>query len=125
MGGANLVRSMPATAALYSSIVGVRPRTEERTTTGVEERRDSPFLRSESSTTRPWKRRVEVAMTVSPLAAFSWLPMQRLQPGRSRYIMFWYSVRAVPFGSVSLNSKPEYFWSMSQSPSALSSSMML
>lgn len=70
-GGANLVRSMPFTEAVYSSMLGVRPRMAERTTTGVEARRDSPFLRSESSTTRPWKRRVEVAMTVSPLAAFS------------------------------------------------------
>jgi hypothetical protein len=83
-GGANLVRSMPSTAALYSSSVGVRPRMADSTTTGVEASSDSPFLSSESSTTRPWNRRVEVASTVSPLPAFSWLPMHRLQPGRSR-----------------------------------------
>ena len=52
--------------------------------TGVEASKDSPFLSVESATTRPWNRRVEVAITVSPLAAFSWLPMHRLQPGRSR-----------------------------------------
>jgi hypothetical protein len=51
---------------LYSSILGILPMIAERTTTGVEANRDSPFLRSESSTTLPWKRRVEVAKTVSP-----------------------------------------------------------
>ncbi|MNY25119.1 hypothetical protein D3C86_1588800 [compost metagenome] len=97
----------------------------ESTTTGVEANKDSPFLRSESSTTLPWKSRVEVAKTVSPFSAFSWLPIQRLQPGRSKYIMFSYSVRAAPFGALSLNSNPEYFSNNSQSPSAFNSSMIL
>ncbi len=99
---------IPSTAVLYSSILGIRPKIADNTTTGVEANRDSPFLRSESSTTLPWKRRVEVAKTVSPFSAFSWLPMQRLQPGRSKYIIFSYCVRASPFGAASLNSKPEY-----------------
>ena len=70
-------------------------------------------------------RRVEVANTVSPLAAFSWLPMQRLQPGRSKYRMGSYSVRALCLGALSSNSKPAYFCRISQSPSAFNSSMML
>ena len=40
---------------LYSSIDGVLPRTEDSTTTGVEANKDSPFLSSESATTRPLK----------------------------------------------------------------------
>jgi hypothetical protein len=52
-GGANLVRSMPATACLYSSVVGKRPRTVESTTSGVEPSSDSPFFSAESATTRP------------------------------------------------------------------------
>ena len=62
---------MPSTAATYSSMVGVRPRMVDNTTTGVEASKDSPFFSSLSATTRPWKRRVDVAITVSPLAAFS------------------------------------------------------
>src|SRR5690606_4855702 len=106
---------MPLTADLYSSMVGVLPKMAERTTTGVDANNDSPFLRSESLTTRPWNRRVEVAITVSPCSAFSWLPIHRLQPGRSRYRILSYFVRAVVFGAASLNSKPEYFCSTSQS----------
>jgi hypothetical protein len=51
-GGANLVRLMPSTADLYSSMLGVRPRIVESTTTGVEANRDSPFLSVASATTR-------------------------------------------------------------------------
>ena len=69
--GENLVKLIPFTAALYSSIVGVLPNIVERTTTGVDESNDSPFFPSVSPTTLPWKRRVEVAITVSPGAAFS------------------------------------------------------
>ena len=103
----------------------MRPKIAESTTTGVEANKDSPFLPSRSSTTRPWNKRVEVAITVSPFSAFSWLPIHKLQPGRSKYMMFSYSVRAVLFGKASLNSKPEYFCKYSQSPSAFNSSMML
>ena len=39
-----MVRLMPSTAASYSSMVGIRPRTAERTTTGVEASSDSPFF---------------------------------------------------------------------------------
>ena len=70
-GGENFVKLIPSTASIYSSIFGVLPRTAERTTTGVEESKDSPFFLLESSTTLPWKSRVDVAITVSPLAAFS------------------------------------------------------
>ena len=62
---------IPDTELSYSSIVGVLPRIAERTTTGVDASSDSPFFRSESATTRPLKRRVEVAITVSPFSAFS------------------------------------------------------
>ena len=86
---------------------------------------DSPFFSAVSATTRPWNKRVEVAITVSPGSAFSWLPIHKLQPGRSKYRMFSYLVRAAPFGLVSSNSKPAYFLRISQSPSALSSSTML
>src|SRR5690606_41597880 len=106
-------------------MVGILPKIADKTTTGVDANKDSPFLRSESSTTRPWKRRVEVAITVSPFSAFSWLPIQRLQPGRSKYIIFSYSVRAAPFGAASLNSNPEYLANNSQSPSSFNSSMIL
>ena len=106
-------------------MVGVLPKMVESTTTGVDESKDSPFLPSESSTTLPWKRRVEVAITVSPLDAFSWLPIHKLQPGRSKYKIFSYPVRATPFGALSSNSNPEYFCKTSQSPSAFNSSTML
>ena len=53
IGGANFVRSIPSTAVLYSSIVGVLPNIAERTTTGVDARSDSPFFSDESSTTLP------------------------------------------------------------------------
>ncbi len=43
-GGANLVRSMPSTAVLYSSSVGVRPRMADSTTTGVEASSDSTLI---------------------------------------------------------------------------------
>ena len=51
--GENLVRLMPFTALLYSSIVGVLPSIADNTTTGVDASKDSPFLRSESATTLP------------------------------------------------------------------------
>jgi len=35
---------MPSTAAVYSAMLGVRPRMVERTTTGVDASRDSPFF---------------------------------------------------------------------------------
>src|SRR5690606_31437908 len=124
-GGAKEVRLIPSTAALYSSRVGKRPRIVDRTTIGVEPSRDSPFFSALSSTTRPWNRRVEVASTVSPGSAFSWLLMHRLQPGRSRYSWFSYLVRAASFGLLSSKMKPAYFARMSQSPSAFSSSTML
>ena len=57
------VRFIVFTADLYSAIVGVLPRIADRTTTGVDASNDSPFLSWESSTTRPWNRRVEVART--------------------------------------------------------------
>src|SRR5688500_12565722 len=107
--GVNFVKLILSTANLYSSILGIRSKIAERTTTGVDANNDSPFLPSLSSTTRPWNKRVEVAITVSPLAAFSWLPIHKLQPGRSKYMIFSYSVRAVLFGKASLNSNPEYF----------------
>mgnify|MGYP001002728044 CR=1 FL=1 len=66
-----MVKLIPITAFVYSSIVGVLPRIAASTTTGVEANNDSPFFRSESATTRPLKRRVEVAITVSPFAAIS------------------------------------------------------
>src|SRR5690606_15879197 len=97
----------------------------DRTTIGVEPSRDSPFFSALSSTTRPWNRRVEVARTVSPGSASSWLPMHRLQPGRSRYSWFSYLVRAASFGLLSSKMKPAYFARTSQSPSAFSSSTML
>ena len=121
-GGENFVKLIPSTASIYSSIFGVLPRTAERTTTGVEESKDSPFFLLESSTTLPWKSLVDVAITVSPLAAFSWLPMHKLHPGLSKYIIFSYSVLALDFGFESLNSNPEYFCNILQSPSSLSSS---
>ena len=42
-GGEYSVKLIPFIAFLYSSIEGVLPRTEERTTTGVEANKDSPF----------------------------------------------------------------------------------
>src|SRR5690606_597907 len=123
--GWNFVKLIPSTADLYSSMLGILPKIADNTTTGVEANKDSPFLLSLSSTTRPWNKRVEVDITVSPLRAFSWLPIQRLHPGRSKYITFSYSVRAVDFGNKSLNSNPEYFCRVSQSPSAFNSSMIL
>ena len=69
--GLNLVRSIPSTAASYSSNLGVRPRSVDITTTGVEDNNDSPFFSFESFTTLPWNNRVEVAITVSPGSAFS------------------------------------------------------
>ena len=63
---------MPWTDVLYSSIVGVRPSIADKTTIGVEANKDSPFFSDESSTTRPLKRRVDVANTVSPFDAFSY-----------------------------------------------------
>ena len=65
------MRSISSTADLYSSKVGVLPKIADRTTTGVEASKDSPFLFSESSTTLPLNNLVDVASTVSPLAAFS------------------------------------------------------
>ena len=125
IGGENFVKLIPSTASIYSSIFGILPRTAERTTTGVEESKDSPFFLFESSTTLPWKSLVDVAITVSPFAAFSWLPMHKLHPGLSKYIIFSYSVLALDFGFESLNSNPEYFCNILQSPSCLSSSMIL
>ena len=55
-GGANVVSLIPLTAALYSSIVGVLPNTVERTTTGVDASKDSPFFSPESFTTLPWNK---------------------------------------------------------------------
>ncbi len=66
-----MVRSIPSTAILYSSIVGVIPNIAERTTTGVDANNDYPFFSSVSSTTLPLNNLVEVAKTVSPFAAFS------------------------------------------------------
>jgi len=57
--------------AVYSSSDGVLPSIADKTTTGVEASKDSPFFSLESSTTRPLKSLVEVAKTVSPLDAFS------------------------------------------------------
>ena len=61
---------MPSTAASYSSIVGVLPKTVDNTTTGVEDNKDSPFFSPILHNT-PWNKRVEVAITVSPGSAFS------------------------------------------------------
>src|SRR5690606_41572726 len=66
--GLNFVKLIPSTACLYSSIVGIRPKIADNTTTGVEANKDSPFLSALSSTTRPWNKRVEVAKTVSPFS---------------------------------------------------------
>ena len=63
-GGTKLVKSMPSTADLYSSIVGKRPSMVDSTTSGVDPNSDSPFFSAVSATTRPWNRRVEVAITV-------------------------------------------------------------
>ena len=71
MGGEYFVKSIPSTAILYSFIDGVLPSNAEMTTTGVEANNYSPFFFLESPTTRPLKRRVEVAITVSPSPAFS------------------------------------------------------
>ena len=71
IGGANFVRSIPSTAVLYSSIVGVLPNIAERTTTGADARSDSPFFSDGSYTTLPCNNLVDVASTVSTLAAFS------------------------------------------------------
>jgi hypothetical protein len=43
------------------------------TTTGVDESKDSPFS-LQIFLTLPWKRRVEVAITVSPFSAFLGYP---------------------------------------------------
>ena len=69
--GVNLVKTTPSTAASYSAIVGILPKSEDSTTTGVEDNKDSPFFSPESLTTLPENKRVEVAMTVSPGSAFS------------------------------------------------------
>ena len=69
--GTKLVSLIPFVAFLYSSIVGILPKIVDNTTTGVEDRRDSPFFSSESSTTLPLNNLVDVAITVSPLSAFS------------------------------------------------------
>ena len=63
----NLVKFIPSTAVLYSSIVGVLPRTADNTTTGAS--KDSPFSLDILDTLL--KYRVDVASTVSPFAAFS------------------------------------------------------
>ena len=73
-GGAKLVRSIPSTASLYSSMVGVRPRMADSTTTGVEASNDSPFFSSESSTTRPKGEHEETASRVV-LAALGGEPL--------------------------------------------------
>ena len=44
MEGTKLVSLIPLVAFLYSSILGTLPKIVDSTTTGVEERRDSPFF---------------------------------------------------------------------------------
>ena len=41
--GTKVVKLIPSTAVLYSSILGIRPKIADNTTTGVEANRDSPF----------------------------------------------------------------------------------
>ena len=57
--------------------MGTLPKTVDRTTTGVEDNRDSPFFSLESSTTLPLNSLVDVAITVSPFAALK----EMLLPG--------------------------------------------
>ena len=52
-------------------MVGVLPKTVDKTTTGVDDNKDSPFFSPEYLTTLHWNNRVEVAITVSPASAFS------------------------------------------------------
>ena len=56
---------------INDKVVLVFARIVDSTTTGVEERSDSPFFAPESSTTLPLNNLVDVAITVSPLEAFS------------------------------------------------------
>ena len=42
--GLNFVKTIPSTAASYSSIVGVLPKIVDKTTTGVDDNKDSPFF---------------------------------------------------------------------------------
>ena len=69
--GLNLVSLISLIATLYSSILGVLPRIADKTTTGVELSKDSPFFHSESYTTLPLNNLVYVDITVSPFSAFS------------------------------------------------------
>ena len=99
----------------------------DNTTAGVEANRDSPAFSGASSTTRPLNRRVDVARTVSPLAApFPGYPCHRLQRAFKVECVFRIRVRAVVFLARHrrIQTLP-YFCNTSQSPSAFNSSMML